>query len=64
MLTKILQHDIDFNWDEGEEDRELCEIDIEHIKKQIEEGYQEGELCQTINEEGDEVRGWWKIIKN
>jgi len=63
MNTTILQHNISYHWnDDGYEDLELCETDIEHIEEQIKEGYNQGELCQVVNQE-TEVRGWWKIVK-
>ena len=62
MNTTILQHIIEYNWDEGYEDLEMNDVDIAHVKKCIEDGYNEGELCQTIDDEtGDEARGWWKL---
>ena len=65
METTILQHGIKFWW-RDESNRGLCESDIDHIKKCIEEGYREGDLCQLIhygeNEEA-EIYGWWEIAK-
>lgn len=40
---------------------ELNDIDIEHIKKSIDEGYREGELNQLVDDE--EIRGWWGISR-
>ena len=59
MITTILLHEIEYNWRDGS-NGELCDSDIEHIKKCIEEEYNQGELCQlTLNE--NDRHGWWKI---
>lgn len=60
MTTEILQHEINY-WFREAPDRELGECDIEHIEKQIAEGYNQGELCQYDNDLDKEFRGWWKI---
>ena len=62
MITEILQHRIELSW-EGGENHKLQESDIEHIKKCIEDGCNQGQLCQ-IDEENGEVEniGWWKIL--
>lgn len=61
MDTEILQHKIEYNWRDGSKNY-LSFSDIDHIKKMIEDGYNEGELCQLVGAEG-EIFGWWKIIK-
>jgi len=57
----ILQHTIEYWFDN--DSLELNDIDIEHIKECIEDGYNQGELNQLVNgKHGDEeVRGWWNI---
>lgn len=60
MKTEILQHEIEYNWRDGV-DRELNEIDIEHIEGLIKEGYNQGELCQYDYEKEKTFYGWWSI---
>ena len=63
METEILLHTIEYSW-EGDEDHNLQESDIDHIKKCIEDGCNQGQLCQTDEENGEvENIGWWKIVK-
>ena len=63
MITEILQHNISYSWNDGVE-RKLDECDIEHIEQLIKDGFNQGELCQTINPDtGDEASGWWSIEK-
>lgn len=60
MLTKILQHDIDYEFRELN-NLELNEYDIEHIECQIKDGYNRGELCQYNQNTNIEYLGWWEI---
>lgn len=59
MITEILQHKIDW-WLEDDSILELDEFDLEHIRDAIADGYSEGEL----NHGNEEIKGYWKIIKN
>jgi hypothetical protein len=60
-FTEILQHRIKF-WLRGDKaPAELDESSIEHLKRLIDEGYNQGELC-LLGDDGDtEYRGWWNI---
>jgi hypothetical protein len=64
--TEILQHRIEW-WLRGEDaPSELDEGSVEHIKKLIEDGYNQGELFVTGDDGDDdhdatEYRGWWSI---
>jgi uncharacterized protein YciU (UPF0263 family) len=63
MKTEILLHNIEFNWRDGNELRQLSETDEEHIKNCIKDEYIEGELNQFDHENQKEIRGWWNIVK-
>lgn len=56
---EILQHKISYWYDN---DQEMPESEQDYVKHMIEEGYNEGELNCVVGDE--EVRGWWKIVKN
>ncbi len=61
MKTTILGHEIEFSWEDGE-DHEIQDSDINHLRKCIEEGNNQGELYQTDKENGEvENIGWWEI---
>jgi hypothetical protein len=60
---EILQHDIYYWYKDGYKS-DMDESDQEHIKKMIEEGYREGELCTTDKDNPDKTHyGWWSIKK-
>jgi len=59
---EILLHNIEY-WYEEKEEMEITESDIEHVKKMIDDGCYQGELCTIPDGEDEEVYGWWKIIK-
>lgn len=40
---------------------ELDECSVEHIKRLIAEGYNQGELCLLGDDRDTEYRGWWSI---
>lgn len=53
------QEAIIYEWHD-DYDGDMNEADIEHVKKLLDEGYVEGELC-TLEDDGEtEHRGWWK----
>lgn len=60
METEILQHKIDY-WYEDEQ--EMPEHEQDHVKEMIMEGYGSGELIDTNMETGETNTGWWKIKK-
>ena len=61
MKTTILGHEVEYSW-EGEGEDEIDDSDINHIKECIEEGNNQGELCQIDKENGEvESAGWWEI---
>ena len=57
---EILQHIISYWYDN---DQEMPEHEQEHVSKMISEGYNQGEL-NCLSQKDEEIRGWWKIIKN
>jgi len=61
MFTKIYSHTISYTWEDGNEERELNDIDVERIQELLKEDYITGELCQYDNEVGETHYGWWKI---
>ncbi len=60
-VTEILQHRISWFLRGDAAPAELDESSVEHIKKMIEDGYNQGELCVYVNETEEEFRGWWHI---
>ena len=58
---EILLHKISYYYNTDEE-MEMTENDIEHIKEMIDKRCREGELC-TTDKNYEEVYGWWKIVK-
>lgn len=66
MKTEILQHQVEwdyFNVPFGDELEELPEMEEDHIKEMIEQGYNEGELNYYDSRKNQNCRGWWKIVK-
>ena len=65
MEINILQHLINYNYDNGQEMPEREQL---YIKGMIEEGYKEGELNDIIFEDNHiteiEISGWWKTTTN
>lgn len=60
-ITEILQHRISWFLRGDDAPDVLGDCSEEHIKKCIEEGYIQGELC-VLGDDGDtEYRGWWSI---
>jgi len=55
---KILQHTIDYWYEDGQE---MPEHEQEHVKDMIIDGYSSGELVDHNNKE-EMNTGWWKII--
>lgn len=63
FITEVLEHDISW-WVDSNSVKELDESSIEHIKKMIEQGITQGELCITYGRHRNlETWGWWYIIK-
>lgn len=58
---EICSHTISYYYDN---DMDMPESDIKHVKQMINEGYIEGELCCIPDNEENEVYGYWSIIKN
>ena len=65
--TYILQHKIEYwfrNDDKYVDGICLTDSDEEHIEKMIIEGYNQGELCSSGQNNDETVEyGWWTIIK-
>ena len=57
---RICAHWIEYCFNEDEE-RELDDSDIEHIRECLIENYTQGELCQQDNETEETYYGWWNI---
>ncbi len=60
-ITEILQHRISWYLSGNDAPADLDEASVEHIERLIKEGYNQGELCVSIGETGQEFRGWWHI---
>lgn len=60
-FAEILQHRIKFTYRDGNGPAELDESSVEHLEKMLKEGYREGELCVTSDDQETEYRGWWSI---
>ncbi|AJE50317.1 MULTISPECIES: hypothetical protein [Paenibacillus] len=59
MKTEIIiGHEVDYEFF-NDEDREMDEVDIEHVSKLLAAGYTQGELKQYDSEEDKEYSGWW-----
>jgi len=54
----ILQHNINYFYYDN--DMEMPESEQTHIKEMIVAGYNQGEL-NYLDENDEEIRGWWKI---
>ena len=54
---RILFHHIVYHYDNG---IEMPECEQEHVKKMINDGCNQGELCY-LSPEDEEIRGWWRI---
>jgi hypothetical protein len=53
---------IEYYWEcDTKENRELNDVDIDHISTLLKNGCVQGELCQYDNDTEEEVYGWWKI---
>lgn len=61
LNINILEHNIEY-WIGENEDLEMDEENIAHVKRMINEGYIEGQLHQING--FDECWGYWKIVKN
>lgn len=60
-ITEIIQHKISWFLRGDSAPESLDEASEDHIKKCIEDGYNQGELC-VMSEDGEsEFRGWWSI---
>jgi hypothetical protein len=60
MLTRILKHDVEFNYFD-KDITELPESEEEHIIEMITEGYSSGELNYYDQDSDTEIGGWWEI---
>lgn len=60
-FTEIYAHTIEFWWDD-KEDREMDEVDKEHVVGLLSSGFVEGELNQYDHETEQDVSGWWRIV--
>jgi hypothetical protein len=58
---EICSHNISYYYDN---DMDMPEIEQDHVKQMINEGYIEGQLCCIPENEEDEVYGYWSIVKN
>jgi len=58
--VEILQHTVKYYYDN---DMVMPDIEEEHVKEMIIEGYSAGELNYLTNK-GKEVRGYWEIVKD
>ena len=60
LETTILFHTISYWYDNK---MEMTEDDIEHVRKLIIDGYNQGELCGILDDDS-QVPGWWSIKFN
>lgn len=63
FFAEILQHRIECFIRGADAPGELDESTIEYIEKMIIDGYNQGELCVTVDGSDEEFRGWWSISK-
>lgn len=62
MKTEIIAgHEIEYNFFDGT-NREMNDIDIDHVRSLVVEGFVAGELNQYDHETEEEIRGWWKKV--
>jgi hypothetical protein len=56
--VKILFHEISYYYDN---DQKMPEIEEEHVKEMINNGFSSGELNFYDHKTDQEIRGWWEI---
>jgi len=59
--VEILQHTVKYYYDN---DMVMPDIEEEHVKEMIIEGYNQGELNYLMPDGNTEMRGWWQIVKD
>lgn len=60
-VTEILQHRISFFFRGENAPTEMGESSVEHITNLIQQGFNQGELCEMDADQVNEFRGWWSI---
>lgn len=62
LSIEILQHKVEY-WYDKHPEKEMNQIDLEHVCNMIKEGYSSGELLQYDDGLNETFRGWWEIVK-
>jgi hypothetical protein len=63
-IETICAHRVEFNYRSKSKQAIPDDLEIEHVKKLINNDCIQGELClnKRINNKEYEFRGWWKIL--
>lgn len=60
-IITIIGHEVEYTFF-NDEDREMDDNDIEHVRSLLAQGYTQGELQQYDSEDSKQYSGWWNKV--